>query len=105
MNATEKNEVTKYSMGWICLRTNRVGRASKMLLADGWMRQSRAQINNRIGTDWSLPCVSREKFSREYFAKLESAGLSGLAIWITDAQWSKNMRETDAQWHNRIVIG
>lgn len=96
--------VSKYTMGWVGIRCEKVGKASRYLSSKGWFRQNHAQINNRNGFDWVRPVCEKSFFDKLDTKKLSDLGLTGVAMWLSDAQWGKNSAITDKQWISRKFI-
>ena len=97
-------KLSRYAVGWIGLRVERLGSASHALISSGWIKQHHADLYNRNAFDWVRPVQTREQFEATDWRPLSNLGLSGMAFWITDAQWGKNAGITDAQWMNRAII-
>lgn len=70
----------------------------------GFFKLDPASLNNRNGFAWMVPCSSVERFLAMDFRPLAEAGLVGIAVWITDAQWVMNAGITDVQWQRRALI-
>lgn len=95
---------SKYKMGWIGIRASQIGRASKILKNEGWIRIGHAELNNRNAFNWVRPVRTNEQFNTTDWTKLANAGLVGIGVWLCDAQWGKNSGITDVQWQNRAII-
>lgn len=96
--------VSKYKLGWIGLRVERIGNATGWLKRNGWMKSYPAQLNNRNAFNWVRPCRTHQEFKEMSWHPLAKNGLAGLAFWITDAQWENNSGLTDKQWQERVTI-
>lgn len=97
-------KVSKYKLGWIGIRASRLGRSGRLLKKLGFWKENHAQLNNRNGFNWVRPCKSAHDFKAIDWKALAAAGLDGVAMWITDAQWGSNAAVTDRQWQARIPI-
>ncbi|MGD1088714.1 MAG: hypothetical protein ABR955_08310 [Verrucomicrobiota bacterium] len=95
---------SKYQIGWIGIRSSKIGRSARLLKNQGWMKIGHAEINNRNGFNWIRPVQTVADFNSKDWRQLADAGLVGLAIWFCDAQWGKNAAITDVQWQNRALI-
>jgi hypothetical protein len=95
---------SKYKLGWICLRATRIGSAARLLKRAGWWKMGHAEMNNRNGFDWVIPCRTESEFNSMDWVPFASRGLMAVAMWITDAQWKDSLAVTDTQWENRKFI-
>lgn len=95
---------SKYQMGWIGIRASKVGRSSKLLKKQGWMKLGHADLNNRNGFNWVRPVQEEKDFINKNWSELANVGLEGIAIWFTDAQWGADAAVTDVQWQKRAII-
>lgn len=91
-------------MGWIGIRCEKIGKASKILKREGWIKLIPAQVNNRMAFNWVRPVRTNDQFNATDWLSLANAGLIGIAIWICDAQWKVGGDITDRQWQNRAII-
>ncbi|OQB31526.1 MAG: hypothetical protein BWY09_02919 [Candidatus Hydrogenedentes bacterium ADurb.Bin179] len=99
-----KPEDSAYQMGWIGIRASKIGKASNILKADGWIKLGHADLNNRNAFSWVRPRRTKDQFTSMDWTKLANAGLVGVAAWFCDAQWKLNSALTDAQWQARAII-
>jgi hypothetical protein len=97
-------KLSKYTTGWMGLRASKAGRSSKLLKRTGWIKLGHADLNNRNGFDWVRPGRTHEQFLAADWRELAAAGLVGIAVWFSDAQWGLNAGVTDAQWCRRAII-
>lgn len=63
-----------------------------------------ADLNNRNAFVWMRPCRTEAEYLATDWSALAKAGLEGIAMWITDAQWGHNSNVTDHQWTHRSII-
>jgi hypothetical protein len=95
---------SKYKLGFIGFRIEKWGQAKRFLKSLGGWELNPAQLNNRNGFNYCLPCRTMEDFKKFDFRVKGFNGLKGIAIWFSDAQWGQNSSITDFQWQNRIQI-
>jgi hypothetical protein len=92
-----KKKPSPYRLGWIGIRHEKSGRASRLLRAQGWLRLGHADLNNRNAFDWVRPTRTREEFRETDWRQIANLGLVGIAVWISDAQWGRDTGITDMQ--------
>ncbi len=96
---------SKYQIGWIGIRVQKAGKSARIFKNQGWIKlNSHADTNNRNGFDYIRCAVDGNYFKTYDFKPFKEAGLQGLAIWFSDAQWKYNSGFTDKQWQNRRII-
>lgn len=97
--------ISKYKMGFLVLRTQRIGTSRKLLNDSGFFKMHIGDVNNRLGASWVKPCASKNLCEQKNLLEsLKGRGMIGIATWISDAQWGKNLPETDVQWQRRIDL-
>lgn len=97
-------QFNKYHVGWIGLRVQKLGRAASALKRQGWMRRARCDANNRNAFDWVRPLQDHAQFMATDWSTLANRGLEGVAMWVCDAQLSREDAVTDQQWSERAFI-
>lgn len=97
---------SKYQMGILGLRVQKIGKAHPILKSLGFLELDPAHVNNRNGFGFQAFIKDRQKVEefRAMAPKLKSLGFEGLAFFITERQWELNGGMTDKQWQDRIII-
>lgn len=97
-------KVSAFKLGWVGIRVSKVGNASKILKRLGYFKSGPADLNNRNSFAWLRPGRTKAEFDAIDWRQLADAGLQGIAMWFTDAQWGHTAGITDVQWQDRRVI-
>ena len=96
--------ISAFQLGWIGIRVSKSGRAAKLLKRQGWIKQHPAEHYNRNAFNWMRPCRTEAQYLAMEWSPFAKAGLEGIAMWITDAQWGHTASVTDHQWQLRSTI-
>lgn len=97
-------KISAYHLGWIGIRVSKVGRASKILKREGWIKMHPADLNNRNGFSYVRPCRTEAEYLATDWSGFARAGMEAVAFWITDAQFGHTAAITDHQWKLRSIV-
>lgn len=94
------NVVSRYKMGFIGMRLDKIGRARELMQKKGAMFFKPSDEPNGFTVVFAVKF--KENLTTAFVEKFHKQGARGVAFWISDAQWGNMEQMTREQFKNRV---